>query len=346
MTDNNIFTSKEKIKELYKDDSENFVVFANVLVPVVSRSYHQLSKDGWNVVLSSGGTEYFKIFRIKETNLNVLTKSIDSLNRLLLSYFAYDYAPRKIHSFDYPQKLNEEIPTLTTVFGNSIGNLSIEENAILSFMNSGALFTGPFMDDSDPKIDASQINEWYQIFHNANLFNSVNLIKESFILINNQAKSQNYYDFMNLTMGIITLVSALEGLFINGSGQSDISFKFRTIGALFYEKYVTNQTFNRFIRRPNSEKYSMIQFKEILKNLYNLRSYIAHGCYHKLKIPKTWKKLFSCLKLNYKDDFNEADLVRQAAFALSLLEIHILALIIEAKDELEHGVKIIDEVKI
>jgi hypothetical protein len=345
MTDNNKSTPKEVIKELYKDNSEKFVVFANVLVPVFSRSYHQLSKDGWCVVPTSGGTEYFKEFNIKDTELSTLTKSINSLNRLLLAYFAYDYAPRKIHSFDYPQLMIDKMPSLITAFGNSKENLSIEENAMLSFQNSGDLFTGMITDDPHFEIDIQQIIEWYEIFKDPYLFNSVTLIKESFILINNQFK-QNYYDLMNLTMGIIMLVSALEGLFTHGSGRSDISFKFKTIGALFYEKFVTNQTFDRFIHGVNSEKFSMLQFKEILKNLYNLRSDIAHGRYQTLKTPKTWKNLFSSLNVGYEDDFDEAVLIRQAALALSLFEIQILALIIEAKGDLKQGVNIIDEVKI
>jgi hypothetical protein len=318
-----------------------------VLVPPFHRFWHEISKDGWNVVPTSGGTKYFKIFEINSSPQNWLD-SIESLNRLLLSYFINDYSPRKIHDFELPQHLEpNKMIQLLTIFGNSeINPLDVEKNLILSSLISGDMFTG-VSDDPHYKIDNSLIDEWYSLFKDKTLFTSVSLLKESFILINKQSNTMSFYDHIELSTGIILLVSALENLFTHDQDkQTDIKFKFSVIGSLYYQKYVTTDFLKEFNILYNDEKFTQSQFRDILSALYDLRSDIAHGTYKKVLKGKSWEKLFDILKVYYSSDLNKAVLSKHIAFAFGLLQKHILALIVQSKTNLLNGTKIIDDVRI
>jgi hypothetical protein len=347
LNNNQYITQEDILKAYYDQDPEHFLVFANVLVPPFHTFWHQISKDGWTVIPTSGGTKYYKEFEINSAPKDWLD-SIDSLGRLLLAYFMNDYAPRKIHSFELPQNLEKDKQIqLITVFGNpQTKPLQAEENAKLSFYMSGTMFTG-MSDDPHFKIDNSLIIEWYDLFNNKTLYTSVNLLEESFILINKQLNKLSFYNYIDLSMGIILLVSALENLFTHDQETlSDIRFKFSLIGSLYYQKNVSVE----FLKGFNTnfyEKFTQGQFREILSALYDLRSDIAHGSYKKVLNEKGWKKLFDILKIYYVDSLNKADLSRQIALALGLLQKHIIALIIQSKtDLLSKGTNIVDEVTI
>lgn len=343
------YVSKDMVKAYYAQNPEMFVIFANVLVPPFSSSnvWHQLSKDGWNVIPTSGGREYFKEFKIANTSPKDWVASIDSLNRLLLAYFISDFSPRKIHGFELPGHIFEKLPNLFVVFGSNQNKLSIESNSGLAFEMSGTIFNG--MGNSDPNSgpDISLIYEWYDAFENKILFNCVNLVKEAFVLINRQFGNGGFYNYVELAMGIMLLVSALEGLFTNGQENTgDIKFKFKIVGSLYYQKNVTTDFLKRFGSYEFNEKFTKNQFEQILSILYDLRSDVAHGSYAKILKGKNWKILLSLLKVHYDDNFDQAVLSKHVALALGLLQKHLLALIIQSKTDLSKGINIIEEIKI
>jgi len=345
MTDD--FSHKSILKAEYAKDPERFVVFANVLVPAFSTRWHELSKDGWNVIPTSGGTEYYKEFVIATSTPKEWIASIDSLNRLLLAYFISDFAPRKIHSFELPQHIIEKLPNLFFVFGSDQSKFFNDYKHQLSFDMSGNIFNGLISDDPHYQTDISLIDEWYDVFSNKVLFNCVNLIKESFILINRQFGSSGFYNYIELAMGIMLLVSALEGLFTNGQDSiGDIKFKFKIVGSLYYQKYVTTEFLEKFDRGVATEKFTESQFREILSRLYDLRSDVAHGSYEKIFKGKHWKELLSLLKVGYDDNYDRVMLTKHAALALGLLQKHLFALIIQSKTDLSKGINIIDDIKI
>ena len=57
---------------------------------------------------------------------------------------------------------------------------------------------------------------------------------------------RNYHD---LSLAIILLVSGLESIFTSSADDTaDISFKFRVVGAIYYEKYVSDEFINSTFR--------------------------------------------------------------------------------------------------
>lgn len=341
------FSHKSIIKAQYAQNTERFVVFANVLVPPFSTRWHQLSIDGWNVIPTSGGTEYVREFVVAETTPKEWIASIDSLNRLLLAYFISEFSPRKLHSFELPHHLIEKLPNLFFVFGSDQSEFFNANKHQLSFEMSGDIFNGLISNDPHYQTDISLINKWYEIFNNKVLFNCVNLVKESFILINKQFSNMGFPNYVDLAMGIMLLVSALEGLFTNGQDNiGDIKFKFKIVGSLYYQKYVTAEFLKRFESSGNTEKFSESQFREILSRLYDLRSDVAHGSYEKIFKGKHWRELLALLKVHYDDNFDRVILSKHAALALGLLQKHLFALIIQSEMNLAKGINIIDEMKI
>jgi Apea-like HEPN len=348
LPNNQHISVKDMLKAQYAQNYERFIIFANVLVPPFSSSgrWHQLSKDGWTVIPTSDGREYFKEFEVANTNPKDWVTSIDSLNRLLLAYFISDFSPRKIYNFELPGHILEKSPNLLVVFGLN-RKLSIEDNATLASEMSGTLFNGLVHNDPNSEPDISLIYEWYDVFEDKVLFNCVNLVKESFILINRQFGYGGFYNYVDLAMGIMLLVSALEGLFTNGQENTgDIKFKFKIVGSLYYQKNVTAEFLKKIDDSVHNEKFTESQFRQILSILYDLRSDVAHGSYAKILKGKNWKTLLSLLKVYYDDSFDQAVLSKHVAMALGLLQKHLLALIIQSKADLSKGISIIDEIKI
>lgn len=342
------------LKARYANDAEHFLVFAEILGPSFQAGWHQLSKDGWTVVFSPySSAKYYKVFEITSTPEDWLN-SIDSLNRLLLAYFINDFSPRKIYGFELPNNLEQTVFIgLTTVFGApQIEQIRAdhrtklefyERKSKLSFDMSGIIFNG-MSSDPNLQIDDSLIEKWYDIFREKVLFTSVNLLEESFILINRQWNSLSFFNYMDLSMGIILLVSALENLFTyKQENFADIKFKFGVVGSLYYQKNVTTEFLKKFDGNLLGGKFSRTQFQQILFALYDLRSDIAHGSYSKILKGKNWKRLFGLLKVGYDDSLNKAILSKHIALALGLLQKHILALIIQSNIDLLKGATIIDE---
>lgn len=340
--------SEDILKAIYAQSSDYFLVFANILGPSFQAGWHQVSKDGWFVVFPTyGGTKYCKEFKITSTPEDCI-KSIDSLNRLLLAYFINDFSPRKIHSFELSTNLQiEKRVELFFVFGNNqLGSSFNQENTTSSFIMSGTIFNG-MADDPNAQIEDALIYKWYKIFENTTLFTSVSLLQEAFILINRHFSAMSFYSYIDFSMGVMLLVSALENLFTKSKeNHADIKFKFQVIGSLYYQKNVTEDFLKKFNGGMSTGKFSQSDFRQILKELYDLRSDIAHGSYSQILKGKSWKNILALLKVHYDDSFNQAILSKHAAMALGMLQKHILALIIQSGTDLLKGVDIVDEVKI
>jgi len=356
--DNDYPEPEHIIRARYAQDSEHFIVFADILAPSFQAGWHQLSKDGWAIVYSPyGGTKYYKVFNISSTP-NDWIESIDSLNKLLLAYFVNDFIPRKIYRFSLVGNFNEVFYfNLINVFGSPrIEPTRIDERtkielfeaekSIQSFHMTGTIFNG-MREDPNAQIADKLIDRWYLIFDNKVLFSSIGLLQESFIFINRQFSSMNYFNYTEFSTGIILLVSALENLFThNQDNFADIKFKFCVIGSLYYHKNVTTEFIQKIENGATNKKYSRIEFHQILSELYDLRSDIAHGSYKKILSNKSWKRLFKILNVHYEESINKAILLKHAALALGLLQKHLFALIIQSNTDLLRGSKIVDEMEI
>ena len=342
---NEQFSQKDYLQKLYEGNTENFIVIAHVLVEPFLTGWHQFSMDGWTVIPTSGGRQYFKEFRMTSTPDDWLN-AITSLNKILLSYFICEGVPRIIYGFELPKHLPpEKFLQLPLIFGNSIHDFSIEEHATKSSELSAFIFNGMVSNDPYYQAEISQIEDWYELFNNEVVFNCVNLVRESFVIINKQFNTFAYFNFVNICTGIVLLVSALEGLFThNQENTADIKFKFTTIGSIYYEKNVTEEFLGKYDSGQRNKKIAHLQFKNLLSELYNLRSTIAHGNYSKITKIKEWKKILTLLNVQYDEKLNQAVLSKHIALALGLLQKHILALIVQSKADLHKGVDILDEI--
>lgn len=338
-------SEKDLLQKLYEENSESFIIIAHVLVEPFLSGWHTFSMDGWTVIPTSGGKQYVREFKMSSTPDDWLA-SITSLNKILLSYFICEFEPRIIYGFELPKHLPPEkfIP-LVLVFGNSIEDSSREEQTKKSFELSTFLVNGWVSNDPHYQTDISLINEWYELFNNEIVFNCVNLIRESFVIINRQFNTNSFFNFLDICTGIVLLVSAMEGLFTNNQdNNADINFKFTTIGSFYYEKNVTEDFLGRFNTAHKYKKLTHFQFKKLLSELYSMRSAVAHGNYSKIKKAGEWKKILNLLDVHYDNNVNQAYLSKQIAIALGLFQKHILALIVQSKADLHKGVDILDEI--
>jgi hypothetical protein len=212
---------------------------------------------------------------------------------------------------------------------------------------SGTIFNG-MRADPNAQIEDELIDKWYQIFTHKALFTSISLLEESFIYINKQFSQWNFFNYIEFSTGIILLVSALENLFtFNETHFADLKFKFKVIGSLYYQKNVTDEFLAKIGGDSPNQKFSQSDFQQILAELYDLRSDIAHGSYKKILEKKHWKKLFDLIKVRgYDGPGNAAILLKHAALALGLLQKHLFALIIQSNTDLQKGSKIIGEIEI
>lgn len=326
------------------EQAKKFKVRAIILVPPFHGYYFHLSINGWSVTPTSGGTEYTREFNYDSDRKDWLN-SIEDLRFILLACFLDDLAPRIIHSFKIEGlKDKESLMKAVFVFGNSQdNNLTIEDKAIQSFYFSGELFNGQYNNNPHYQPNIELIQEWFEFFkENKYIATNLSLIQESFILFNSYFNKLTFYETVTLLNGVILLVSGLEGIFLQNQNEfSDLTFKFSLIGSIFYQKYANEEFLRRF--EDNQRKFTQQEFREILKELYYIRSYIAHGDYKKLYNCKTWKKFLN-LK-NVASDENDLPMtLKNVALALGLLEKHIFAIIIGAKKDLLRGIKIINDI--
>ncbi|MDP3450637.1 MAG: hypothetical protein Q8R87_08645, partial [Anaerolineaceae bacterium] len=259
----------------------------------------------------------------------------------------YDHNLRKIFGFEFPQHLDsDKILQLRPVFGEDKSDISSLDFVNQSkFIMSNFYFLEPiFNNDSNRFTGLDYIKGWYDLFLNKGLFNSINLIQESFIINNRLFGSSSYIEYLDIAMEILLLVSGLEGLFtLNTQGNTDLCFKFKTIGALLYEKNVTNDFLCKLDNVP-PHKLSFCQIQTLLLFLYELRSDIAHGSYKKFLEYKEWKKILNLLEINTDERNFNGNLSNRIPLTLGILQKQFFALIVQSKNDLTKGGKIIDEI--
>lgn len=325
------------------NEIDTFTVTARVLVPPFHNYHFNLDIEGWVVTPTSGGTEYTKTF-IRDSKRREWIQSIEDLRYILLACFLDDFSPRVIDGFNITGLVGKDLLSPMIVFGKNTNSLTPEEQSIKSFCFSGELFNGAYNNDPHYQPNIELIKKWFSIFRgNAGLATNLNLIQQSFVLFNKYFGEFSYFDPTNLLNGIIFLVSGLEGIFLkNQNDKSDLLFKFSTIGSIYYDRYTDQNLLNKF--GFSSQKFSVKEFRKILKELYKLRSMIAHGNYQDLNKSKTWKTLLDLKHVGHNDNDDIQMVLKNVSLALGLFQKHILSLIVGAKSDLLKGVDIIDNV--
>lgn len=321
------------------------IIEATILVPPFHRYYFELNINGWQVEPTSGGTKYLKSFN-NNPSMDEYLSSLEDLNNILVCCFIEDFSPRRILGFSFKSDNQQEMLNVISVFGNPLTkNVSEEELAKKSFSISSEIF-GPPLINPNYKPNISLIKEWFSFLKtNKYLLISLQTLMNSFIIFNNYFNSFNYFDKSKLLDGIILLISSLESIFLHGQdNHSDITFKFSLVGSIYYERYVTKEMIKNFGEEYN--KFSYKDFKSILKELYKLRSSIAHGQYDKLIAARNWRKLLVQKRVHYEESFKENHLFRSVSLALCLFEKHIFVLIKNSKNNLLNGINIVDNIAI
>lgn len=308
--------------------------------------------DGWRSLGNHAMTMHFE----KEVNSGMSTKELSNcitqLNNICLAMFVNDFYPRKILSFEFERKAQEFPQTEENIFGFKLGGIfgffeypkkSIEQDAANAFVRSGWIFNAEKNDDLLQLPPVAKIQEWYHFFKkNSGISKSVSLMQEAFGSTNELFNSPGYLDYYKLTNTIVLLVSGLEGLFRSkDEDNSDISFKFSTLGALFYKQYVTSDFLNQF---HSTEIFNSKNFQTILRSLYKIRSDIAHGSHKIVESTKFWNKFFILTRVGVVDPTNSFGLFRNILFSLGLLQKHFLAIVVQSKDNLARGTDILDDV--
>jgi hypothetical protein len=281
----------------------------------------------------------------KETDVY---EAVSNLENILLSMFVNDYIPRRILYFEHERIEKEKALQLMEIFGQCGDPFGNEKtNAINCFAQRGMnLRLEDFHLDALPSPDS--IEEWFRLFTNMpSVAASVGLIQEAFAISNQFEGTYRYHNILEVSKAIIFMTSGLESLFFkNSQDKADISFKFRLIGAIFYEKYVKEAFLSQFLLKP--KKFSFADFKSFLRAIYDFRSSIVHGKASEiLKRPtelKKWKKIFEIMHISPSEPTGRSGFLRNIMCVMTCLQPHLLALIVCSKWELKKGADIVDEI--
>jgi len=277
--------------------------------------------------------------------------AIGALECLLLAIFVNDHSPRRIFHFDHPRDLSKEtgleLMSILGQCGDPFRRETGRELAIKSFGQAGWIFTHKPAEPMDVLPSVDEISEWFDLFvRNSAVAASIGLIQESFAALNEFSTSHRYHDYLALSKAIILMVSGLESLFFSKSDdRADIAFKFRLVGAMFYERFVAEDYLRRF--GADTKKLKFVEMKKLLGRLYDIRSMIAHGNAQSVlkgnDLPK-WNRIFELLRVAPVHSSKKSAFLRNIVLALGLLQKHLLALIACSKENLAKGAAIVDEI--
>ena len=321
------------------------IIEATVLVPPFHMYYFELDISGWRVEPTSGGTKYIKKFTSK-ASIDDYLSSLEDLNNILICCFIEDFSPRRTFGLTFTSDNQKEMLNAINVFGNPINKKPTEGELAREAFNINSEMFGPPL--SNPKYipNVTLIKEWFSILKsNKYLLISLQTLMNSFIIFNNFFNSFNYFDRSKLLDGIILLISSLESIFLHGQDDhSDVTFKFSLIGSMYYERFVTDEMIKKFGERY--KKFSYKDFQSILKELYKIRSSIAHGQYYSLIHARNWRKFLDQKSVFYEESLKENHLFKSISLALCLFEKHIFTLIKASKTNLLNGINIVDSITI
>ncbi len=339
-----------------KLDLENAIyVFARVN-PAAFVTYRQDIIIGeWTPIADTGGRRYFAKLPLKY-DYEYWNLLIEDLHCLLTAYFLTDFEPRELIDFKtLTSKKNEDFWISTfSVFGQSdfvefpySQDIADEVSLILSpRMRGFSIFNSPVKD-----IQFSKDYPWNELKGNYDFITKhkkylrpLMLIRESFMNLN-QALSTNTYPKENeLIVGIVLLVSALEKLML-GKVDSEISLKFRLVGATLYE----NNFPNNYKLLNGKQKLSFKEGKELFKILYNIRSDLAHGTLDTVnkKTNKNWKDLAKIFQVDLPDNLILSERMRIYSMIMDLLQSHIAVFVkYSLKDFFKDPEEILDKLQV
>ncbi len=338
---------------LEKPDDPNprsFAITALIGPGSMKNALYSMDLEGWHFV-----DKLFCMFAFREfkpdTSLREIDSAVRELETVLLAIFVNDHIPRKILWFNYPADLPDNRSIQLTFSLGSSHELELPDQSLTAelFFQQGWIHINKASRAEEEEItDVQQIRDWYGFLRqNKPVAASIALIQQSFVAINRLSGSSSYHDFTDLSMAVILLVSGLESLFsYKSEDKADIAFKFRTVGALYYSKFATDGYLKRF--GDHFSKLGGVQFREVLKFLYDVRSDIAHGrspvIFHADKDNiKRWNKFLGLLNINGIHGGSAGLLTQPISMALGMLEKHIFALIYCSREHLTKGATIIDE---
>ena len=311
---------------------------------------YSFSIGGWSVEDQSFFMRLTTILPVDFGESHVYS-AISTLEQLLLAMFINDHLPRRIFYFDHPKDLPKEtkleLMSILGQCGDPLTRYPERELAIKGFGQAGWIFTHKPDEPMDVLAQVDAIEEWFELFAKSDaVAASVGLIQESFAALNEFSASHRYHDYLALSKAIILMVSGLESLFFSQSeDRADIAFKFRLVGAMFYERFVAEDYLRRF--GTDAKKLKFVEMKKLLGRLYDIRSMIAHGKAQSIlkgnELLK-WNRVFELLRVAPVDSSNKSAFLRQMVLALGLLQRHLLALIACSKENLAKGATIVDEI--
>lgn len=287
-----------------------------------------------------------------EVDDRALLKSVEELQKILLALFITDSIPRRIFCFEYGDNLTElQRMKFWRVFGIPRTHLETEQIVeTKSFSRVGLFNIEHVLRPLDFVAGQSIVQPWFEFFsNNPHIASSLLLIQESYGLAHELVAGLRITNFAELSTVLLLLVSGLESVFTNpDDSHADISFKFRTVGAAFYSKYVNRESLGRAVGF-HTGKFTYKEFKDILNIIYGLRSSIAHGgfgfnFFEKEKIQKSLDKLFEKVGVSAVDNKMKTVYFANLMAALGILEVHILEIYKGAKENLNKGVNILDEI--
>lgn len=321
---------------------------------VVAPGSHNNARYQFNFSLWKPSDNSSTLFFTREfdysTNDLKLVSSIEELGKIILSLFLCDSVPRKLYCFEYGIDPSDgDSLKFWRVFGQPRTHLESEQIISSKSFNRLGLFNQGPMLNIDFVPPESDIKFWFEFLsQNPHISASLALIQESFGLAHELYAGLRITSFTDLSTVLLLLVSGLESLFTYGSeSHADISFKFRTVGAAFYTRYVKQTSLERSNINQRG-KFTYTEIKNILRILYELRSAIAHGNFNltffsEKKIRKLLDDLFAIVGVGEVNKDMKSIYFAHLLLALGLLENHILGIFRDARANLNMGVNILDE---
>lgn len=314
---------------------------------------YKINLGSWELVDESF-TMFFTQDFDPEVDDRALLKSVEELQKILLALFITDSIPRRIFCFEYGDNLTmEQKMKFWRVFGVPRSHLESEEIVKTKSFSRIGLFNIEhfYVRPLDFVADQSIIQPWFEFFsNNSRIASSLLLIQESYGLAHELSAGLRITNFAELSTVLLLLVSGLESIFTKNpdDNNADISFKFRTIGATFYSKYVKEESLGRTVGFHNG-KFTYKEFKDILNIIYGLRSSIAHGgfgfsFFDNNKTKKSLDRLFKMVGAPAVDNQIRTIYFNNLIAALGILEVHILEMYRSAKENLNEGVDILDKI--
>jgi hypothetical protein len=337
-----------KRAEMVANPPDSVALYAKVGSGSFSNALYNFELGGWSVSEHPGHMLCTTLLP-KKFNESDVYSAISNLENIMISLFVNDHIPRRIayfdHSHDIPEKTQLALMSILGQCGDPVGR--DKDLTLRAFSQAGFIFTFKPNESVDAIAPFDSIKEWFELLkENGAVAASIGLIQESFAALNEFSMSHRYHDYLALAKAIILLISGLEGLFFNKSDdKADITFKFKLVGALFYERYATEDFMGRF--GSDMHKLSFNGMKDLLGHLYDIRSMIAHGKAQSVlrgKELKKWKAVFELLHVGLIETSKRSIFLRHIVLALGLFYRHLFALLSCSKENLTKGAKIVNEI--